>query len=267
MNHDFLIPATPGIARSLLRLSASKAVSVDPAILELTNDGLYGDDDFAALPDQPTATQRSALQILRDFDHHAVLLEPLGDRDRPAIATIMMACALASPGPVTVFTTSKAAWACAGDALTPPPDVRSFTADALSGLSERRGGLLVLDLAGVPLGDIHEQMSRGLVSEFRRTIIVGAVGRQWWLSSDVAELAAILSPGAPTHLLSVPKTSSGLQKNLALLRKLGVNSKRVTDLPITVSFLFNVCTDLIPTTQEFVINSVEPNENLHPQDP
>lgn len=263
MNHDFLIPATPGIARSLMRLMASRMVSVDPAILALTNDGLYSDADFATLPVRPDHAQTAALQTLRDFDHHAVLLEPRG-AGRPAIDTLVMACALADLGPVTLFTGAPQAW---GAMSTHEIDCRSYAVANLSALADRRGGLLVLD---IPPGTLPEQtktMIHGLVSEFRRTIIVGAVGRQWWTGTDVCELASFLSPNSPTHLLTVPRTATGLQKNLALSRQLGVNTKRAADIPNMFAFLFNVCTDLIPRTHEFVINNVEPNEDLHTQYP
>lgn len=259
MNHDFLIPATPGIARSLMRLMASRMVSVDPAILALTNDGLYNDADFAALPVRPGHAQTAALQTLRDFDHHAVLLEPKGV-GRPAIDTLVMACALADIGPVTLFTGAPRAWgAMAGHQA----DCRPFAASSLSALADRRRGLLVLDIAPDTVTEQTKPMIHGLVSEFRRTIIVGTVGRQWWTGTDVRDLATFLSPNSPTHLLTIPRTATGLQKNLALSRQLGVNTKRAADIPNMVAFLFNVCTDLIPRTHEFVINNVEPNEDLY----
>lgn len=70
MNRDFVIPSTPGNARTLVKMSRVTKLNLDPAVAELAATDLVRAAGF-------TPPEQNAIQSLLDFDFRAILPGPM----------------------------------------------------------------------------------------------------------------------------------------------------------------------------------------------
>lgn len=95
MNQDFMIKATPGIARRLVALSKICRINLDDEIVELANTGL-----IAHFPSYLGRTQREVIQFLADADYRGMMLY---DHVVEGKATALAAAIVSGMTPITIL--------------------------------------------------------------------------------------------------------------------------------------------------------------------
>lgn len=70
MNRDFVLPSTPGNARTLIKLASVSKLNLDPAVAELAATDLVRPTGF-------TAPEQDAIQTLLDLDFRAIMPGPM----------------------------------------------------------------------------------------------------------------------------------------------------------------------------------------------
>lgn len=250
MNHDYLIDATPRVARQLVRLAEVAAIDLDPTIRALAAQDLLAPADLLGLPVRLAERGRVAVQRLLDHDLRAVLVT---DR-RVAAATrdaVLAAAALARARPITLALEDRTGWVDAARRFkltvgTDPdedPDVllvepRELPSPAIA-TERRRAGLFVTDQGLIPGLD----SAATAAVEFPRTILLVAVsawdaaqGCLWFKTPEVAYAAAVLNGGAPHGpLINNPFTRRTVLQPRGFLRH----------HPRDLAFLYGVVTELV----------------------
>lgn len=256
MMQDYSLPATPAHARRLMQLADVARVSISDTIRALAAEGLISDDDLARVP-ALTPLEQKAAQRLLDYGMRGMLLS---DSNRSARMACLSALALSNPTPCIIATEATRQWAqtCEEFRLrvsanpNDQPDCLVIEPDALlcqSVLSERRGGVLILDRQHATHHRTNHDLSilSGPAREVRRTIIIDSYGgllstyHGWSREADV-RLQSSLDALWPSDALNILRQTSTIVSALKLR-----NFRKFR--PSSLYFMFNVVTDLLGDRQ------------------
>lgn len=251
MNHDYLLDATPRVARHLVRLAEIADIDLDDAIRALAAQDRLTPADFAKLPARLTPPARVAAQRLLDHDLRAVLVTDR--RDHGMHRDVVLAAAkLAGARPITLALENRTGWVEAARRLgftvdtdlSRDPDVllvdpNELPSPALA-TEARRAGLFVTD---------QYQQSYGMTSassaasEFPRSILLVEVGAWdpaygclWFKTGEVAFAASVLHGAVPNS----PLVNNAFSRR-TILQPRGFRRHHPRDL----AFLYSVVTELV----------------------
>lgn len=224
MNQEFVLPATPGLARRLVQLAAISDTQIDAAIRALAGEALVTAEALRALPLKIVSPYvPSAVQKLIDAEFRALLCSAQSDDARQAV---MAACALAGERPLVIASDAPERWRALADALgqsvgaDPRHDVdmllipRSRLIER-EVIERRRDGVLILESSNDALTHHCEIVSAGqnIVNEFQKTVILGQFGpylrhgAPWPFRCDdgVQNLTTLLHADVPAGLFAPQK--------------------------------------------------------------
>jgi hypothetical protein len=276
LNQEYVLPASPGIARQIVRLAAISNTEIAPAITSLAEAGLLHEQDFARLGFNATKEEKQTIQQLLDYEHRAVVVSEQAVLARRAI---LGSALLVNAFPIVVATWHRGEWAILARrfGLTVTEKTTDDTSQILilsptelidhEVINRRRHGLLIMDahtegdrfdVAYQGQGPKHHGPAR----EFPRTVIICPVGRQllpqigWGSRAEqqVAGAVATIFPTAPLACINPPQAERARLGMFESLQERGFVKYR----PVDTYFMFNVITDLLKFKM--------PEEDYYPKD-
>jgi hypothetical protein len=275
LNQEFVLKATPGAARRIVKLASISNTEVDPEISNLAEVGLLQEEDFARLKFNPTKEEKLTIQQLADCQNRAVVVSEQAMLARRAI---LGSALLANAFPIVVATWHAGEWAVLARRLgiTITEKASDDTAQMLilspndlvnhDVINSRRQGLLVLDAhtehERFDVTSPHGAKYHGPAREFPRTIVICPVGRQllpqvgWGSRAEqqVSHAVATIFPTAPLNCINPPPVERGRVGLFENLQARGFVKFR----PVDTYFMFNVITDLLKFKM--------PEEDYYPKD-
>lgn len=214
MNRDFVLPATPAVARRLLLLKRLCPIDLPDDLAELAQRDRIGEAAFDAMICPYTPERAAVTQFLLDNNLRGIVQA----RGHPCINELSMLniARLAAAAKITVLTRRAGCWRAAANAwfldhvdIRPPLNLTGRWID------ERRGGPLIIDLHD----DNYRLFCRPLMREFPQVMFyqslqVSPTPRLHW-----RELAALLFPTMPSPIepqTRSPHATSTRLNNIAL---------------------------------------------------
>jgi hypothetical protein len=230
VNQDFVLSATPGIARRLLLLQHASKLDLSPAIVALAEQDRIDDRAFDALvcPDHPV--KRQITQFLLDCDLRGVVQRAYHPEFNPL--ALLNVLRLAKATEVIVLTTYHRVWKTGAFPL--PVQCMSLTWFEKHLMTIDRGAVVVYDAE--PCTGNQFVRLRYLVREFPRFIIYDSTeierSSHWALWARLLfptmphPLASMVLQDTPAHWSALPSSAFALFYNVCLFAGLMTADRR-----------------------------------------
>lgn len=227
MQQRVSLPASPAVARNLIRLAQTCRANIDPALMALAERDQITDEAWQAVcPTDPPLpmSYRDAVQFAIDHELRAVIPE-FNARLFPGTSRLipLLAAKITDVSPIVIVSESEArGW----HASTKAAGINAEIVDAVTAADEefqrgKRDGLLIISWERPEKVFNGTAIFRALACEWSRTLVYGnplqnvdAAQRQfsfmekmernhdiWHKTSHLSDMASVLHPVMPTSVL------------------------------------------------------------------
>lgn len=234
MNQDFSLPATPGLARKLMKLAEFCRIELDPSIEEMAQRDLLPEEAFDGYGLSPE--EKLAIQSIFDFGFRCVVPSPQSRSNMIALT----ATQIAGIEPVVVYTRQAMQWNAFAKrkGYVPGQNFHAFmtgSRDVLDAdfIKANRHGVLLIDEPGIGMKGTFTEI---LAMDFARTLVLCS-------RRNVADMMTATMQIAPNGPIDVINNQNYFARRDA--EQSGFRSQKPEDLAV----LLNIVTDALPPNE------------------